>query len=109
MHRSLGARLRSGPSRPAGSVRLVDIVEVEGTDGILSFDGRVLEFFLSGDRSGAWRIHAAHVIETEIEQRKGMVLFKAYTTKRHYHGAVVPDERLVELEHLRAGVDARRR
>jgi hypothetical protein len=87
----------------------MDIVEVEGTDGILSFDGRVLEFFQAGDRVGAWRVHTVHVIETEIEQRKGMVHFKAYTTKRHYHGALVPDERLVELEHLRAGIDARRR
>lgn len=87
----------------------MDIVEVEGTDGILSFDGRVLEFFQAGERVGDWRVHTVHVIETEIEQRKGMVLFKAYTTKRRYHSALVPDERLVELEHLRAGVDARRR
>jgi len=87
----------------------VDIVEVEGPDGILSFDGRVLEYFQAGERTGDWRVHAVHVIETEIEQRKGMVLFKAYTTKRHFHGALVPDEHLVDLEHLRAGVDARRR
>jgi len=87
----------------------MELVEIDGVDGILSFDGRVLEYFQAGNRDADWRVHVSHVIETDIEQRKGMVMFQAYTTKRHYHGALVPDERLAELEHLRADVDARRR
>ena len=87
----------------------MELVEVDGAKGILGFDGRVLEYFQAGDRGADWRVHVSHVIDTEIEQRKGMVLFKAYTAERRYHGALVPDERLAQLEHLRAGVDARRR
>lgn len=48
------------------------------------------------------------MINTEIEPRKDMVLFKAFTTKRHYHGALVPDARAGALDELRARLEERR-
>lgn len=48
------------------------------------------------------------MINTEIEPRKDMVLFKAFTTKRHYHGALVPDARAGALDELRARLEGRR-
>lgn len=86
----------------------MELFEIEGVEGIISFDGRVLEYFAAGDRSDDWRVHVAHVINTEVEPRKDIVLFKAFTTTRHYHGALVPDARVGALDELRARLEERR-
>ena len=80
-------------------------VTTEG-GGILSFDGRVFVFFDDRQRTSAWRIHAAHVLDWELEPRKGMSRVKVMVAKRNFQNVLVEDTHLPAFERLRVAVDA---
>lgn len=77
----------------------MELIEIESDDGILAFDGRVLEFFAAGSREASWRVHARQVARVELEPRKGVVLIKAVKDAKWYGGFLAreDDPRIEEL------------
>lgn len=80
-------------------------VTTEG-GGVLSFDGRVIEFFDDRRRTSSWRIHAAHVVDWQLEPRRSMSQVRIMVTRREFQNVLVEDAQLRAFEQLRAAVDA---
>lgn len=75
-------------------------------DGLLVWDGTVLELFPTDGRSDAWRIHGATVEACEFEQRRGGSLLKIPLTKRYYRSVFVPDALLAEVRAIVTELEA---
>lgn len=75
-------------------------------EGLLTWDGSVLEHFSTDGRDNSWRVHAATVQRWEIEQRRGVSLLKAYYTDKHCKSALVADSSRPMIQALMAEVDA---
>ena len=76
--------------------------------GILSFDGRVIEYFDERNRTSQWRVHVAHVEGWEVEQRQGVSRVKLLLAKRRFQNVLVADDQLPALGRLQAAVEAAR-
>jgi hypothetical protein len=79
---------------------------VRTAEGLLTWDGRVLEYFKTDGRSGAWRVHAATILKWELDQRKNVTLLKVYDNERHYESALIADHDVQTLRAILAEVDA---
>jgi len=79
---------------------------VSTDEGLLSWDGRVLELFPTNGKATHWRVHAATVVRWELEQRRGVSLLKVYDHERHYENVLVADAQRPLVEALMAEVDA---
>jgi hypothetical protein len=77
-------------------------------EGLLTFDGRVLEIFPTDGKDNRWRVHAATVVRWELEQRKGCALLKVFTHPKHHRSTLVDDVALPAVRALMAEVDAAR-
>jgi hypothetical protein len=75
-------------------------------EGMLCWDGRILEMFPTDGRDHAWRLHAATVVEWEVEARRGVSLLKVRPNKKHYESALVSDQDLPLVRQIMAEVDA---
>ena len=77
-------------------------------EGLLTWDGSVLELFKNDGKTGAWRVHALTIVRWEIEQRRGLFLLKVFDHERHYESALVADSQRPMIESMMAEVDAAR-
>lgn len=80
-------------------------IEVPVMEGLLSFDGRVLELFRGDGMQGSWRLHARLITAVEQERRKDRILFRFYTAPKFYESASVSLEREQAAVDLAARVE----
>lgn len=77
-------------------------------EGLLTWDGRVLELFKTDGKTGEWRVHALTIVRWEIEQRRGAFLLKVFDHEKHYESALVDDAQRPVIDSLMAEVGATR-
>ena len=77
-------------------------------EGLLTWDGRVLELFATDGKDNHWRVHVATIVRWELEHRRGCVLLKLFTHPKHYRSTLVDDATLPTLQSLMAELDAAR-
>lgn len=66
------------------------VLELAVVEGLLRFDGTVVELFRSDGRTGAWRLHAALITAIEQDRRKDRIEVRFRTTPTFYESAQVP-------------------
>lgn len=75
-------------------------------EGLLTWDGRVLELFPTDGKDNRWRVHVDTLVRWELEPRKGCALLKLFTHPKHYRSTLIDDAALPMLRSLMADVDA---
>lgn len=65
------------------------MIEVQVFEGMLIWDGRVLELFRNDGKQGAFRLFGDHVRSTHVERRKDRLLVKFEVTDRFYESVEV--------------------
>ncbi len=78
-------------------------------DGLLTWDGRVLELFPTNGKDRSWRLHAATVLRWESQQHRGVAQVRIFDHAKHYEVVVVTDAQLPWIEAVMAQVEAVRR
>ena len=66
-----------------------EVLDVPVIEGILSFDGRVVELFRTDGRQGAWRLHARLITAIEQDRRRDRIELRFQTTPKFYESAQV--------------------
>ncbi len=74
-------------------------------EGLLVWDGRVLELFRTDGKQGNWRVHAAIVEQWELEQRRGVSLLKVHIGGKHYESVLVRDQDVAAVHQIMAEVE----
>lgn len=93
---------------PAGHTlrRVTDEQHVRVDEGLLVWDGQVLELFRSDGRIGAWRIHVGVVRLCEIEERKkGAILLKVWDGAHHWESVMFGSEQLEVIRQIVGEID----
>lgn len=84
-----------------------EIEEVVLGNGIVSFDGRVLECFGLGLSHPSYRMHAVEITRIELLQKRRGAALEVDIRGSHSHGAAVEADasQLAALEQLIAKID----
>ena len=76
-------------------------------EGLLVWDGSVLELFRSDGKQGSWRLHGLVIQRWESEPRRNdRTLLKVWDSPKHYESAMVPTPELSTMTAVMAAVDA---
>jgi hypothetical protein len=65
-------------------------IEMTVLEGLLCFDGRVLELFRNDGRTGAWRLHVGVITAVEQDRRRDRIEARFFTNQHFYESAQVP-------------------
>jgi len=64
-------------------------LEITVVEGLLRFDGTVLELFRDDGRTGAWRLHARLITDVEQDRRRDRIELRFHTTPHFYESAQI--------------------
>ena len=79
------------------------VLELPVVEGLLRFDGTVVELFRNDGRTGAWRLHARLITEVEQDRRRDRIELRFHTTPHFYESAQVPlADEVAALDLIRA-------
>jgi hypothetical protein len=78
-------------------------------EGLLVWDGSVLELFRNDGKTGAWRLHALTVQRWEAQALRGeRSLLKIWDSAKHYEAATVATTQLVAMTAVMAEIESTR-
>jgi hypothetical protein len=81
------------------------VTEIEVLEGLLCWDGRVLELFRRDGRQGSWRLHGTLVTAVRTEVLEDRLEVRFHTTPAHYESVQVAPEAEAALRALIAALD----
>ncbi len=85
------------------------MIELPTLEGMLCFDGRVLELFRNDGRESPWRLHGALIIDIEQERRSDRIHVRFHTTPKFYESAELTFDGEPLLQKLLKALDSARR
>mgnify|MGYP003378584118 CR=1 FL=1 len=96
---------------PAGHTlrRVTDEQHARVDEGLLVWDGRVLELFRSDGGTKPWRLHVGVIRRCEIEERKkGIAQLKVWDHERHWESVMFASEELEVIRQIVGEIDRQR-
>lgn len=88
---------------------MTDEQHVRVDEGLLVWDGRVLELFRSDGGTKPWRLHVGVIRRCEIEERKkGIVQLKVWDHERHWESVMFGSEQLDVIRQIVGEIDRQR-
>lgn len=88
---------------------MTDEQHVRVDEGLLVWDGRVLELFRSDGGTKPWRLHVGVIRRCEIEERKKtIVLLKVWDGAHHWESVTFESEQLEAIRQIVGEIDRQR-